>query len=161
MYFCYIVTIVPQKRMWHFVWINLNFQGCFFAKFGRNWPSGSWEEDENVKCLQADWQTDRQTTRGQQAIRKAHLSFQLRWAKTKNTNCRNDWHLYQQQNSSRSSQAKSPHVNFMKQISREIHAKFTWNEFLVKFTRADFACVKKTSYALKVDLSLSNKANNG
>ena len=42
-----------------------------YAKFVQNWPSGSWEEDENMKCLKTD---------GQQAIRKAHLSFQLRWA---------------------------------------------------------------------------------
>ena len=34
----------------------------FCAKFGWNWPSGSGEEDENVKSLQTDWQTDRQTT---------------------------------------------------------------------------------------------------
>ena len=59
------------------------------AKFGWNWLSGSWEEDENVKSLQTDGQTyrqidgrtDRRTDDGQQAIRKAHLSFQLRWGK--------------------------------------------------------------------------------
>ena len=51
------------------------------CKFGWNWPSGSWEEDENEKSLQTDGQTDRRTDDGQQAIRKAHLSFQLRWAK--------------------------------------------------------------------------------
>ena len=45
----------------------------FCAKFGWNWPSGSGE-DENLKSLQSD---------GQQAIRKAHPSFQLRWAKKK------------------------------------------------------------------------------
>ena len=32
------------------------------AKFGWNWHSGSGEEDENVKKLQTDGQTDRQTT---------------------------------------------------------------------------------------------------
>ena len=48
---------------------------CF--EFGRNWPSGSWEEDENVESLQTGGQTDDR----QQAIRKAHLSFQLGWAK--------------------------------------------------------------------------------
>ena len=31
------------------------------AKFGGNWPSGSGEEDENVKGLQTDGQTDRRT----------------------------------------------------------------------------------------------------
>ena len=41
------------------------------AKFGWNWPSGFWQEVENRKSLQSD----------RQAIRKAHLSFQLRWAK--------------------------------------------------------------------------------
>ena len=53
----------------------------FCAKFGWNWPSGSVEEDENVKSLQTDRQTDGQTDDGRQVIRKAHLSFQLRWAK--------------------------------------------------------------------------------
>ena len=33
------------------------------AKFGWNWPSGSGEEDENVKSLQTDRQTDGQTDR--------------------------------------------------------------------------------------------------
>ena len=32
------------------------------AKFGWNWPSGSWEEDENGKSLQTGGQTDRRTT---------------------------------------------------------------------------------------------------
>jgi hypothetical protein len=44
---------------------------CVF-KSGWNWPSGSGEEVENVKVQQTD---------GQQVIRKAHLSFQFRWAK--------------------------------------------------------------------------------
>ena len=48
------------------------------AKFGWNFPSGSWEEDENMKSLQ----TDRQTDDGQQVIRKAHLSLQLGELKT-------------------------------------------------------------------------------
>ena len=55
------------------------------AKFGWNWTSGSGEEDENVKSLQTDRQTegrtDGQTDDGRQVTRKAHLSFQLRWAK--------------------------------------------------------------------------------
>ena len=29
-----------------------------FAKFGLNWPCGSWKEDENVKSLQIDRETD-------------------------------------------------------------------------------------------------------
>ena len=32
-------------------------------KFDCNWPSGSGEEDENVKSLQMDGQTDRQMDR--------------------------------------------------------------------------------------------------
>ena len=48
------------------------------AKFGGwNWPRGSGEENENVKSLRTDGQTDDE----RQAIRKAHLSFQFRWAK--------------------------------------------------------------------------------
>ena len=47
------------------------------AKFGWNWPSGSGEEDENAKSLQMDGWTNGQTDDGQQAIKKAHLSFQL------------------------------------------------------------------------------------
>ena len=40
------------------------------------WPGGSGEEDENVKSLQTDGRTDRQTDR-RKVIRKANLSFQL------------------------------------------------------------------------------------
>ena len=57
------------------------------AKFGWNWPSGSGEEDENVKSLHqdrgSDGRRDRQTDDGQQAIKKAHLNFHLRWATKK------------------------------------------------------------------------------
>ena len=59
----------------------------FCAKFGWNWPNGSGEEDENVKSLQTDGQTDE----WQQVIRKAHLSFQLRWAKNDNKKF-SPWH---------------------------------------------------------------------
>ena len=52
-----------------------------YAKLGWNWPSGSGEEVENRKSLQTDGRTDGQTDDGRQVIRKAHLSFQLRWAK--------------------------------------------------------------------------------
>ena len=55
------------------------------AKFGWNWPSDSWEEDENVKKLQTD--------DGQQAIRKAQLSFQLRWVK-KRQNYQKNFKIY-------------------------------------------------------------------
>ena len=42
-------------------------------------PSGCGEDDENVKIKV----TDRHIGDGQQAIRKAYLSFQLRWDKLK------------------------------------------------------------------------------
>ena len=51
------------------------------AKFGWNWPSGSWEEDENVKNF-IDRRTDRQTdwrrTTGDQ---KSSLELSAWWAK--------------------------------------------------------------------------------
>jgi hypothetical protein len=49
-----------------------------------------WRRSRKCKSLQTDRRTDRRTDRqtdaGQQVIRKAHLSFQLRWAKNKQTN---------------------------------------------------------------------------
>jgi hypothetical protein len=41
-----------------------------------------WRRSRKCKSLQTDGQTDGQTDAEQRAIRKAHLSFQLRWAKT-------------------------------------------------------------------------------
>ena len=43
-----------------------------------HWPSGSGEEDENVKSLQTDGRMDGWTDDARQVIRKAHLSFQLK-----------------------------------------------------------------------------------
>ena len=82
MYFRCSLIISPLKRAGPFIWTNLNplYPRMLCAKFGWNWPSGSGE-DENVKSLQTDRQTDGWTDDGQQVIRKAHLSFQLRWAK--------------------------------------------------------------------------------
>ena len=73
------VIISPWKKVGPFIWTHLNplYPRMHCAKFGWNWPSGSWEEVENRKSLQTDGQTDD----GRQAIRKANLSFQLRWAK--------------------------------------------------------------------------------
>ena len=80
MYFCYFVIIPPWKRAGPFIWTNLNplHPRMLCAKFGWNWPSSSGVKDENVKSLQMDRQT---IDDGRQVIRKAHLSFQLRWAK--------------------------------------------------------------------------------
>ena len=83
MYFRYFVSISPWKRVEPFIWTNLYplHQRMICAEFGWNWPSGSGEEDENVKSLQTDRRTVRQTDDGRKVIRKAHLSFQFRWAK--------------------------------------------------------------------------------
>ena len=53
----YFSIIIPLGRAWPFIWTNLN-PGILCAKFGWNWPSGSGEEDENVKSLQTDGRTD-------------------------------------------------------------------------------------------------------
>ena len=62
MYCRYFVIISPLKKIMSFIYINLNllYQRMLCAKFGWNWPSGSWEKDENVKGLQTDGQMDRQ-----------------------------------------------------------------------------------------------------
>ena len=62
MNFRYFVIISPWKRAWPFIWRNYNphYPRMLCAKFGWNWRSGSGE-DENVKSLQTDGQTDRQT----------------------------------------------------------------------------------------------------
>ena len=54
MCFPYFIIISPQKRVGSFIWIILNplYPRMLCAKFGWNWPSGSGEEDENVKSLQ-------------------------------------------------------------------------------------------------------------
>ena len=66
-YFYYfpITCISPFGRAWPFIWTNLNplHPGILCAKFDWNWPSGSGEENENVKSLQTDRQTDGQTDR--------------------------------------------------------------------------------------------------
>ena len=78
LYFCYLIIISPWKRVWPFIETNLNLlhPTRLCVKFGWNWSSGRGEEADNMKSLQTDWQTD-----GQQGIWKAHISFQIRWAK--------------------------------------------------------------------------------
>ena len=48
-----------EKKLWPFISINRDmfYQSMFCAKFGRNWPSSSGEEDEIVKSLRTDKQT--------------------------------------------------------------------------------------------------------
>ena len=80
--FSLFCNYLPLKKAGPFIWTKLNplYPGILSAKFGSNCPSGSGE-DENVKSLQTDRRTDRQTDDVRQVIRKAHLSFQRRWAK--------------------------------------------------------------------------------
>ena len=49
---------LPFKKTRPLVWTNLYLlhPGMLCAKFGWNWPSGSGEENENVKRLQQRWQ---------------------------------------------------------------------------------------------------------
>ena len=56
------MIISPWKRAWPFIWTNLNplYSRMLCAKFGWNWPSGSWEEVENVKSLQQQRRRQRQ-----------------------------------------------------------------------------------------------------
>ena len=63
MYFRYFVIFSPWKRAGFFIWINFNplHPRMLCAKFGWNWPSGSGEEDDNVKSLRQRQQR-RQTT---------------------------------------------------------------------------------------------------
>ena len=64
MYFRCFVIIYTWKRAGPFIWKKLEFPHLrmLCAKFGWNLPSGSGEEEENVKNLRTD---------GRQAIRKA------------------------------------------------------------------------------------------
>ena len=53
MYFRYFVIISPWKRTGPFIWRNLNplHPRMLCAKFGWNWPSGSWEEDFLISSM--------------------------------------------------------------------------------------------------------------
>ena len=61
---------------WFFIWKKLNSlhprRHC--AKFGCKWPSGSWEEDENVKSLR------RQRQRRQRRTTDKLWSEKITWA---------------------------------------------------------------------------------
>ena len=60
--FLLFVIISPWKRVGPFMWTNLNpiYPRMQCAKFGWNWPSGSGEEDENVKSLLRQQQRQQQ-----------------------------------------------------------------------------------------------------
>ena len=59
-YFCYFIIMFPLKRVWPFIWIKLNpfYLQMYWTKLGWNWPCGCEVDDENVKSLQMDRQTD-------------------------------------------------------------------------------------------------------
>ena len=82
------VIIPPWKRAGPFIWTNLNplYPSMLCAKFGCNWPSGSGEEDENVKSLRQRRQQRRRRTTDKfwseltWVLSWAYLSLRLRWA---------------------------------------------------------------------------------
>ena len=56
---CIFAITSPWKRVWHFIWTNLNsfHPRMLWVRFGWNWHSGSGNEDKNVKSLQWQWRT--------------------------------------------------------------------------------------------------------
>ena len=70
------------KRTGPFILTNLNplHQRVHCAKFGWNWPSGSWENLKIGKVYRrTDWQMDRMTYHRRQAIRKYFSSGELKY----------------------------------------------------------------------------------
>ena len=84
MSFAIFVIISPWKRAGPFIWTKLKplHPRMLCAKFGRNWHFVLEKKMKMWKVYRrTDGRTDRQTDDGRQVIKKAHLSFQLRWAK--------------------------------------------------------------------------------
>ena len=81
-HFRYFVIIFPWKRVSPFIWTNLNslHPRMLCATFNWNWLCGSGEEDENVKSLQTDRQTEGRRTKENRRPQMP-TSYQLRWAK--------------------------------------------------------------------------------
>ena len=85
MYFCYFAIVYPWKRVRPFIWSNLKplYPRLLCAKFGWNWPSGSWEEDENLKSYNnADDAEDGQPEKltwafGSGVLKISHLLFKV------------------------------------------------------------------------------------
>ena len=79
MYFRYLVIFSPWKRVGPFIWTNLNplHPRMLCAKFGWNWPSGSGEEDENVKSFR---QCKQRRCRQQRRTTEKFWSEKLTWA---------------------------------------------------------------------------------
>ena len=86
-YFCYFVISSPWKKVWSFIWTNLHvlYSRMLCAKFGWNWPFGSYGEDDNVKNLQKD----RRTTddRWSKKLTWAFSSCELKTCMTSPTMC--------------------------------------------------------------------------
>ena len=93
-HFRYFLIISPWKRARPFIWRNLNplHPRMFCAKFGWNWPSGSWEEVENRKSLQTDGHTDGQTDRQTTDERRSEkLTWAFRSGELKSVDNNSSW----------------------------------------------------------------------
>ena len=79
MYFRYFFIISHWKGAWPFIWTKLQplHSRMHCARFGRKWPSGSGEEDENVKSLRQRRQRQR---RWQRRTTDKFWSGKLTWA---------------------------------------------------------------------------------
>ena len=86
----YIITLIKRRKKtiinfmriyFFFIWINLNplHPRMLCAKFGWNWPSGSGEEDENVKSLRQRRQQQRRQRQRRRTTDK-FWSEKLTWA---------------------------------------------------------------------------------
>ena len=78
-----------------FIWTNLNspYPRVLCVKFDWNRPSGSGEQNENMKSLRQRQQQQWRQHNEQILIRKAHLSIQLRWAKKAHMNLQFQWNF--------------------------------------------------------------------
>ena len=68
-YFCCVIIKSPWKRPGPIIWISLNprHPGMLYAKFRCSWPPDSGDDDI-VKILQTDRQTDGRRTKGNQKL---------------------------------------------------------------------------------------------
>lgn len=72
-----LLPLISPFEKGHLILMNLNslYTRMLRAKLRWNWPSGTWEEFENLKSLLKERQTDRQIGTG--PTWKDHLSLQL------------------------------------------------------------------------------------
>ena len=83
----FTLSLLSSLRRWRGPSLNfLLHPRMLCTKFGWNWSNDSgerkmkWKRTRKLKML-TDWWSDGQTDDGQQAIRDAHVTFQLRWTK--------------------------------------------------------------------------------